>query len=198
MSHKDVLFTDLVSKSWKKLRESSLQGQDAFRNMLISSYGKDNICSSTVVLRAVDEAAKKIFFYTDLRSKKITNLKRDSRITVAFYDDTDKIQLILKGDTAINNQDELTKTHWDALTENGKSAYMAQPGPSSKIHEPANGLEYVNAQNMAEALIEGYQNFTVVSISVNFIEWLKLSRDGNRRACFNLINNNWEGQWLVP
>ncbi|SDF53071.1 Pyridoxamine 5'-phosphate oxidase [Mucilaginibacter pineti] len=198
MSHKDVLFTKIVSESWEKLKKSSLQNHSTCRNMLISSYGKDSICASTVVLRAVDEATKKIFFYTDLRSEKTENLRRDGRITTLFYDDADKIQLILKGDATIHNQDELTELHWNALNDNGKTAYMAQPGPSSKIGGPVNGLEYINPENMFDALIKGYQNFAIVSISVNFLEWLKLSRDGNRRACFNLINNNWEGQWLVP
>jgi general stress protein 26 len=198
MSYKDVLFTKIVSGSWEKLKESSLNSQSAFRNMLISSYGEGSISSSIVVLRTVDEAAKKIFFYTDLRSEKVKNLRYDHRITMLFYDDAEKIQFILKGDAVIYNQDELTEAHWAGLTEHGKTAYMAQPGPSSKINEPANGLEYLSTENMPDALVKGYQNFAVISISVNFFEWLKLNRDGNRRACFNLINNNWEGQWLVP
>jgi pyridoxamine 5'-phosphate oxidase len=193
-----ISLTDIVKNSWEGLENGSLQPGHPFRNMVISTQGDGNIGMATVVLRAVSAQDSLLIFYTDLRSNKVLNLRNNNSISILLYNDADKLQLILKGNTTLYNQDDVTAEHWDALTNQGKRSYMARPAPSSKINDPADGLDYINDDTWNDALIAGYQNFAVIKVAVNLTEYLKLSQTGHRRASFNLIKNKWEGSWLVP
>jgi pyridoxamine 5'-phosphate oxidase len=193
-----ISLTNIVKNSWESLEKGSLQPGHPFRNMVISTHGDGNIGMATVILRAVSADDGLLIFYTDVRSNKVFNLQNNNSISMLLYSDADKLQLILKGNTTLHNQDDVTAGHWAALTNQGKRSYMAHPAPSSKINDPADGLEYINDDTWNDALIAGYQNFAVIKVAVNLMEYLKLSQTGHRRASFNLIKNSWMGSWLVP
>jgi pyridoxamine 5'-phosphate oxidase len=193
-----ISLTDIVKNSWKSLENASLQPGHPFRNMVISTQGDGNIGMATVVLRRVSAHDSLLIFYTDVRSNKVFNLQNNNSISILLYNDADKLQLILKGNTTLHTQDDVTAVHWAALTDQGKRSYMANAAPSSRIDNPADGLEYINDDTWNDALIAGYQNFAVIKVAVNLTEYLKLSQTGHRRASFNLIKNKWEGSWLVP
>lgn len=165
---------------------------------MISTHGDGNIGMATVILRAVSADDGLLIFYTDVRSNKVFNLQNNNSISMLLYSDADKLQLILKGNATLHNQDDVTAGHWAALTNQGKRSYMAYPAPSSNINDPADGLEYINDDTWNDALIAGYQNFAVIKVAVNLMEYLKLNQTGHRRASFNLIKNSWMGSWLVP
>ena len=193
-----ISLTDIVKNSWESLENGSSQPGHPFRNMVISTQGDGNIGMATVVLRRVSADDSLLIFYTDVRSNKVFNLQNNNSISMLLYNDIDKLQLILKGNTTLYNQDDVTAGHWAALTNQGKRSYMANAAPSSRINNPADGLDYINDDTWNDALTTGYKNFAVIKVTVNLMEYLKLSQTGHRRASFNLIKNNWEGSWLVP
>src|SRR5476651_665965 len=193
-----ISLTDIVKNSWDSLEKGSLQPGHPFRNMVISTQGDGNIGIATVVLRAVSAHNGLLIFYTDIRSNKVFNLRNNNSISVLLYNDADKLQLILKGNTTLHNQDDITAGHWAALTNQGKKSYMANAAPSSRIDNPTDGLDNINDDTWNDALITGYQNFAVIKVAVNLMEYLKLNQTGHRRASFNFIKNNWVGSWQVP
>ena len=44
----------------------------------------------------------------------------------------------------------------------------------------------------------GYENFCVVEIFIESIEWLYLAARGHRRAYFTIKNSSVEKKWLIP
>jgi hypothetical protein len=56
----------------------------------------------------------------------------------------------------------------------------------------------MNNQKKDETEI-GRKNFCLISIDIDYIEWLYLAFTGNRRAYFKLKDNDiTEKNWLIP
>jgi len=41
-------------------------------------------------------------------------------------------------------------------------------------------------------------HFAMIEVTVQSIDWLMISRQGHRRACFEWDNEQWQQTWLTP
>jgi len=188
----------IFSDSWSKLATVGEQDR-ALRNMMVCNYAADGMNAYTVVLREANTEGYELIFYTDHRSPKVEQMKLDRRVTVVMYNDVEKLQLTFKGKALIYYQDELSHRHWLKSGYKGRRSYLAQPAPSTPINEPDDGLAHLQGKDFEDADLTGYENFAVVSVKVNYLEYLQLNREGNRRANFNLVEgSDWQGSWLIP
>jgi pyridoxamine 5'-phosphate oxidase len=190
--------TDIFTECWNKLENAG--GKDsALRNMVVCNYAPDDINAYTVVLREADGNKYSLTFYTDYRSPKVEQLQLSKKVSVVMYSDEEKLQLSLKGEASIHYQDDVALHYWQKNGYKGKRSYLAKPAPSTIISEPADGLAYLQGNEFEEDDPVGYENFAVVTIAVNYLEYLQLSREGNRRAKFTRDNGSeWQGMWLIP
>lgn len=171
-----------------------------FKNITVCNHAADYINAYTVVLREASIGDKALIFYTDIRSKKVDEIQRNNKLTVIAYNHEERTQLILKGEAEIHHQDKIAKEYWYKDGFKGRRSYLAQPAPSTPIDKPADGLAYLDTDKFEDTDITGYENFAVVKININYLEYAKLNREGNRRAKFvpDAANNNWVGNWLIP
>ena len=96
-------------KVWKLLN-FGLQNRDAPFHIPVFICGdKNNTDGIIVVLRGVNEEEKKIWFHSDIRSKKIKVLKTNPKVTMHFYDKNEKIQLRISGKTKVNYKNKITE-----------------------------------------------------------------------------------------
>ena len=153
-----------------------------------------------VVLRGVDEKEKKIWFHSDIRSKKIKILRSNPNATLLFYDKGEKIQLRIGVDTKINYQNEVTKDSWKNTAHMSRQCYLGKNPPGSDSTTPSSGLseDVDNLKYSIEESEVGYKNFCVVETFIKSIEWLYLAAKGHRRAYFNLNKKQLEKKWLIP
>ena len=105
----------IYSKVWQILN-LGLQDRDAPFHIPIFICGhKKNFDGRVVVLRGVEEKEKKIWFHTDIRSKKVKILKSNSNCSFLFYDKSQKIQLRISAKAKINYKKmqlgDVLKTH---------------------------------------------------------------------------------------
>lgn len=190
--------TNIFSECWSKLEEGGSK-DSALRNITVCNYAPNGINAYTVVLREADASTHTLTFYTDHRSPKVEQLKLNGQVTVILYSDEEKLQLTLKGQAHVHCQNELSQQHWKKSGYKGRRSYLAQPSPSTIIEEPADGLDHIKGKEFDEHDPAGYENFAVVTITANYLEYLKLNREGNRRAKFTFDENGeWLGKWLVP
>lgn len=190
--------TNIFSESWSRM-EGGGSKDSALRNITVCNYAPNGINAYTVVLRKTDASTHSLIFYTDHRSPKVEQLKLNGQVTVILYSDEEKLQLTLKGQAHVHCHNELSQQHWQKSGYKGRRSYLAHPGPSTMIEEPADGLGYIKGKEFDEHDPAGYENFAVVAITTNYLEYLKLSREGNRRAKFTLLESGeWLGKWLVP
>ena len=153
-----------------------------------------------VVLRGVSFEEKKIWFHSDVRSKKIKILKSNPEGTFLFYDKGEKIQLRIIVNTKINYQNNITKKSWENTAHLSRQCYLGNKAPGFESIEPTSGLSE-NVDNLKYSKEEseiGYKNFCVVEGFIKSIEWLYLAAKGHRRAYFLHKNNSLEKKWLIP
>jgi len=189
---------DIFSDSWSKLQTGG--GKDKpLRNIIVSNYALNGINAYTVVLRDADAQNYSIIFYTDYRSPKVKQLQLNGKVSIVMYSDEEKLQLLMKGEAFIHYQNKVSLHYWQKNGYKGRRSYLAVPAPSTIIDEPTDGLAHIKNAALDEHDPAGYENFAVVVIKLNYLEYLQLNREGNRRAKFILDGGNeWQGVWLIP
>lgn len=191
----ETIFNDC----WERLTIAVNTPQSGFRNITVANLDANGINAYTVVLREVLVNTAILCFYTDLRSPKVQQLQKNNAVTVLAYDNQEKIQLLFKGNVTIHQHNETALHHWQQQGYKSRKSYLAQPAPSTEITEPTDGLAYLIGEHFDDNATNGYENFGVVEIKIDFLEWLKLSHEGNRRASFKPdAEKRWQGQWLIP
>jgi len=190
----------IYSKIWQLLDFATQSNQVPFHLPVFICGNKNKFDGRVVVLRGIDEKQKKIWFHTDIRSKKVKILKSNPNASFLFYDKTEKIQLRVTGKTIINYQNEMTKRSWKNTLHISRQCYLGNRAPGSNASIPTSGLKE-NIDNFKYSMEEseiGYKNFCVIQAYIKSIEWLYLAAKGHRRAYFNLNKKHLEKKWLIP
>ncbi len=142
----------------------------------------------TLVLRGFDAALRTLRLHTDRRAEKATEITADPRVALHGYDPGQRVQLRLRGLASLHIDDEVAAAGWAASRNFSRMCYAIQPGPGQPIMAPP------PAPTDAAA---GQENFAVIRIVFDEMEWLWLAAEGHRRARFT-----WGTQpsacWLVP
>ena len=188
----------VYTKIWDLLN-LGLKDRNASFHLPVFICGKNtNFDGRVVVLRGVNEKNKKIWFHSDIRSRKIKVLKTNPESSMLFYDKEEKIQVRLKVECTINHENEITKESWSKTGHISRKCYLVDNGPGTESPIPTSGLkpELDNFEFTMEQSEEGYKNFTVIKCNIKSVEWLYLAAKGHRRAKFD--NESKKNVWLVP
>jgi hypothetical protein len=189
---------NILAQSWEKLQQAK-RGKAGNRYITVCNFAQGYPNAYTVVLRDVLPHERQLIFYTDVRSEKVTEIKSNPSVTVVYYDDADHMQIILKAEATFHHQDDIAKQHWQQSGYKGRRSYLAEQAPSSVLTKEGDGLEYLGDKKFDDSDPAGYENFGVVVLKANFLEYLQLNPDGNRRARFKTDQHNgWMGEWITP
>ncbi|WP_321878350.1 pyridoxamine 5'-phosphate oxidase family protein [Paraburkholderia bannensis] len=189
----DLVFSEL----WTCLANGTLAGHQPFKVMQAATTGLDGAPSvRSVVLRRVSEAENLITFHTDLRSEKIAELRRQSRIALAGVDATRNLQIRVSGDTNIVDDGPVRREAWDTSRLQSLIVYRTLLAPGTPIDEPRDAFDDPQKPHDAEA---GFENFCVVEVRPDALEWLDLSAvEGHERARFVREGERWISRWIAP
>ena len=110
----------------------------------------------------------------------------------------EKIQLRVKVECEINNQNSTTNESWKKTQHISRRCYLTDDPPGTISNNPTSGMisKLEDFDYTMEQSEEGYKNFTVIQCKVKSVEWLYLAAKGHRRAKFD-FENKMES-WLVP
>ena len=187
-------------KIWDLLNYG-LKNRDApFHIPVFTTANNKNCDSRLVVLRGVDQKNKKLWFHSDIRSKKIEVLKKNPQGSLLFYDKNEKIQLRISVITKINNKNDISEKSWNRTVHMSRQCYLGENPPGTNSPIPTSGLSE-KIENFKYTLEEseiGYKNFCVIESFITSIEWLYLAAKGHRRAYFVLKNDLVEKNWIIP
>ena len=189
---------EIQKKLWTMLDDAVVNRRSPFRIPVFICADENNIDGRIVVLRKSDKNNHILQFHTDLRSKKVNILKKNDKASLVFYDKEEKIQLRIKVNCEINNQNITTKEAWKKTQHISRRCYLVDGGPGIISKGPTSGMisELEDFDYTMEQSERGYKNFTVIKCKIKSIEWLYLAAKGHRRAIFDFENN--ENNWLVP
>lgn len=182
---------DVLADAFRRLSRGVADRRSAFRSPALATVGLDGRPHvRTVVLRGFDAAARLLTVHSDLRAAKIAALQANPSVALHVWDDNAQIQVRVDGTAAISTSDELSRADWARLHEGSRAAYRAQPVPATPVESPTDIPRVDEASAFAQ--------FAVLRVSIDRIEWLHLSRDGQRRASFTWRGDGLEQRWLVP
>ena len=201
--HKSEYYNNLDKtylKIWNLL-EMGLAKRDASFHLPVFINGSQNIIDGRiVVLRGISEKERKIWFHSDIRSKKVKIIKSNSQANLLFYDKSEKIQLRVSGVAKINYKNEVAEKSWKKTAHMSRQCYLGEFSPGSNASKPTSGLSQMidDSKYSIEESEIGFKNFCVIETHIKSIEWLYLAAKGHRRAYFNLDKKEIEKKWLIP
>ena len=189
---------EIQNKYWSMLDDAVTNRGSPFRIPVFICAHQDEVDGRIVVLRKSDRANNLLQFHTDLRSPKVEILKKNNNASLVFYDKEEKIQLRVKVECEINNQNSTTEESWKKTQHISRRCYLTDNPPGTTSENPTSGMisKLEDFDYTMEQSEEGYKNFTVIQRKIKSIEWLYLAAKGHRRAKFDLESN--KDTWLVP
>tara|TARA_B110000971_G_C19963302_1_gene478984 strand:- start:614 stop:1222 length:609 start_codon:yes stop_codon:yes gene_type:complete len=192
-------FQNLEKKIWSMLNEALIDRNSPFRIPVFICGNKLDFDGRIVVLRGVDETNKLVQYHSDIRSGKIDKLINNKNAAMLFYDKKEKIQIRIKVDCVINQNNDITKESWSKTQHISRKCYLVDNAPGTESLLPTSGLksELDSFGYTKEQGEEGYKNFTVIQCKIKTIEWLYLAAKGHRRAFIDYTSSK-KYSWLTP
>jgi 3-hydroxyisobutyrate dehydrogenase len=189
---------EIQNKYWLMLDDAVTNRASPFRIPVFICAHQDEVDGRIVVLRKSDRVNNLLQFHTDLRSPKVDILNKNNKASLLFYDKEEKIQLRVKVECEVNNQNSTTEESWKKTQHISRRCYLTDSPPGTTSQNPTSGMisKLEDFDYTMEQSEEGYKNFTVIKCNIKSIEWLYLAAKGHRRAKFDLENN--KDNWLVP
>ena len=191
-------FEEIKNKYWSMLEDAVSNRASSFRIPVFICSHQDEVDGRIVVLRKSDRENNLLQFHTDFRSPKVETLKNNNKASLLFYDKEEKIQLRVKVNCEINNQNSITEESWKKTQHISRRCYLTDSPPGTSSENPTSGMisKLEDFDYTMEQSEDGYKNFTVIKCNIRSIEWLYLAAKGHRRAMFDIENK--EESWLVP
>ena len=180
---------EIYENIWKCLDKGVNDRLSDYHTFSLATSPKNIVEVRTVVLRGYDRKNQSIIFHTNNLTNKINEIKNNPSVGALFYDRKGKIQIRCNGDAVISNMDQYCKERWDKMSSQSQECYYQNISPGKNIESP--GIVKNKLENKLS------ENFTVITININKIDWLYLSSAGHTRVKF-LKNDGFTGQWIAP
>lgn len=173
---------------WTQLSRATCDGKHSFRKLWLATVDDAGFPQvRLVVLRRFEKASREFEIYTDPRTPKWAELRQRPIAQVNFWDA--KASLQVRCDCGV----ELIESgaHWEqarkSLPEHVAGDYAAVEVPGDEIGEPEEGWR-----------VGEEWSFGIVRLRIQKMDWLKLSREGHRRARFDWTGGAFRGTWVQP
>ena len=192
----------VLDEIWTLLEEGVTDRRHGFHTPVAATMrDSGGAALRTVVLRHADRETRCLRFHTDIRSKKIKDLRADPRISFLFYDRGAQTQLRVDAVASISHKDETAAEAWEKLKMDSRREYLVAEQPGESSAWPTSGLpaELQDRDPTPEESQKGFQEFAVVSANFSSLEWLYVCHEGHRRARFEWSKDGeLDTTWLVP
>ena len=162
---------EIQNKYWSMLEDAVTNRSSPFRIPVFMCSNNDEIDGRIVVLRKSDRENNLLQFHTDLRSPKVDILKNNNKASLLFYDKEEKIQLRIKVECEINNQNSVTEASWKKTQHISRRCYLTDSPPGTISENPTSGMisKLEDFDYTMEQSEDGYKNFTVIKCKIKSI-----------------------------
>lgn len=163
--------------------------------MALATVGLDGAAMARmVVLRDVREESRRLEFHTDARSPKVAQLSAEPRATLLFWDPAARLQLRAEGRVVLFGAGTPeAEERFERLSEAAKRTYQTDPAAGTPLHGSETApIRTEGAGDLARSV------FTVAWLTVERIDWLQLSDEGQRRAEIVYEGEGATQRWIAP
>ena len=193
----------VLSLAWTLLERGARDRRSGFHTPALATVGTDGTPAvRIVVLRAADRTSRHLRVHSDRRAPKVSEIRANDRVSLAFYDAVEKMQVRITGCASLHvDADPVAQSAWAATGRFGRRCYLATEGPGVPAGEPVSGLpdEFAGREPSWEATETGLPNFVAIRIRVTALDWLHLAHTGHRRARFDWAHDDPpSATWCAP
>lgn len=174
---------------FQELSKGGKMKKHPFRFVSLATIQYNKPRSRWVVHRNLT-AKQHILVYTDARSEKVTEIRRNPAAALLYFHDRHSLQLRINGAISIHHKNELSRTYWPGVKGAGAKDYNSILAPGKQIDKAD------EAYNWDKGIDDEF--FMVLEFVPDSFEVLQLNRGGHIRASFKKVDHNWEGSFLVP
>lgn len=157
-----------------------------------------------MVLRAFDPDTWTLRFHTDARSPKCAAVGEGAAVGALFYDREAKVQIRVRGEGRIETDTPLADAAWEESTNFAKRCYLGD-GPGAASDVATSGLpEWAEGiQPTDEQIAPARENFGILLIELEELDWFYLANSGHVRAQFARVGDGWpdakwDARWVAP
>ena len=164
-------FEEIQNKYWSMLDNAVTNRGSPFRIPVFICAHQDEIDGRIVVLRKSERTNNLLQFHTDLRSPKVDILKKNKKASLLFYDKEEKIQLRVKVDCEINNQNSTTEESWKKTQHISRRCYLTDSPPGTYSENPTSGMisKLEDFDYTMEQSEEGYKILLLLNVRLNLL-----------------------------
>lgn len=176
-------------------------GKDRRAAMHTPVVGTADADVRVMVLREFESAQWTLRFHTDARSPKCVAVGEGGAVGVLFYDPGAKLQIRARGIGRVVRDGAKVDAAWAASSEYARRCYLAVAAPGAAVDAATSGLPEAveGVRPDAEMLLPARENFALLMVELQALDWLYLAHDGHRRARFSRGDGEeWQGCWAVP
>lgn len=170
---------DIESACWAELSRAAQQPAHAWRTMTLATADGDQPEARTVILREVQAQQRQLLFYTDDRSPKRHQIRRNPKGSLLMWSRPLGWQLRLRVHLAALDDGLAISSRWARLRLTPAAQdYLSPLAPGMVLDSaaPAPGARH---------------HFAVVAAQVHAMDWLELHPQGHRRALFDADGARW-------
>ena len=180
---------EIPSIIFSELRKAASKKKHPFKNVVLTTVKEQNPLSRLVIFRKLT-MEQNLLVYTDSRSEKIKNLRKNPNCGLLFYNNRQGLQIYFNAVSTIHQKNELTKKYWQGIVGKSSENYTTVNPPGSPINSIDKG--HITDKDLND------KHFSIIEFIPVNMKILQLSRDGHIRVNFVKINNEWEGSFIVP
>jgi len=167
---------------WQELERAAREREHGWRIMTLATVEGEQAHARSVTLRGADAAAQRLVFYTDDRSPKLAQMKRNPLGTLLAWCRQLSWQVRLQVRLVQETDASLVSERWARLRMTPAAQdYLSPLAPGEPLTHP--GQERGSREH-----------FSIVNAEVLSLDWLELHPEGHRRALFN----SGGPQWVQP
>lgn len=183
--------SDALAIAFDCLAAGAADRRSAFHTPTLATRALDGAPSlRTVVLRRFDPAARVLSLHTDRRSPKAAEIAAEPRVALHGYDAGRQVQLRLAGTARLHVDGPLVDAAWAASRPTSRATYATAQAPGLPVAVPPAAPQDTEA---------GRENFAVVTLRVDTLDWLLLAIEGHRRARFAWDSAGvLQAAWVAP
>ncbi|RMG57781.1 MAG: hypothetical protein D6722_24420 [Bacteroidetes bacterium] len=183
---------------WARLDQAITTPGAPFQTLALATTFDGQPEARLLVLRALDQQARRLTHYADRRSAKIAQLEAQPRVCWLGWDPGAQLQLRLYGSARLHLDDDRAREAWDSMPASSRLHYSGPHAAGTPIDDPAQAAfaAYGTHENPESAAWA--RNFALIDTEVDAIDLLHLDRAGHRRAHYQWDGTSWQARWVVP
>jgi pyridoxamine 5'-phosphate oxidase len=188
---------ELLGIIWDHLVSGVNAGEkrSAFTMMQVATIGLNGLPGvRTVVMRRADRENSLLAFHTDLRSEKVREIEKEPHVGIVVGDWPAGIQIRLDGLARVVEDRNERLVIWNSSRPRTLTLYRVPLVPGTAIETP----EDARPSSPTPGPLEGFENFCVVDVHIQKIDFLDVSGKTHRRAKFSLERGQWQATWVAP